>query len=104
MHFTATLTGIVTFAVFAIAAPSELSANSAAATWTDYGCWTEATTGRALSSDSLSNSIMTAEVCQAYCGTKYQYIGVEYGREWYVKTLCYALPRIEVTEVALSIW
>ncbi|KUJ19463.1 WSC-domain-containing protein [Mollisia scopiformis] len=46
------------------------------------GCWTEATTGRALGSLTYANDAMTLESCAAFC-SKYTMFGVEYGRECY---------------------
>lgn len=46
------------------------------------GCYTEATSGRALSSKSFNYAGMTIESCAANC-TAYAYFGVEYGRECY---------------------
>jgi iron transport multicopper oxidase len=48
------------------------------------GCYTEATTGRALSSSSYSNDNMTVESCASFCaGNGYQMMGIEYSRECY---------------------
>ncbi|OIW32843.1 WSC-domain-containing protein, partial [Coniochaeta ligniaria NRRL 30616] len=53
------------------------------ATYTSLGCYTEATSGRALTGNSTSNSTnMTASVCKAFC-YGYKYFGVEYGQECY---------------------
>ncbi|KAI9047948.1 hypothetical protein LZ554_007750 [Drepanopeziza brunnea f. sp. 'monogermtubi'] len=46
------------------------------------GCWTESTTGRALSAKTYANDSMTLESCAAFC-TPYLMFGVEYGRECY---------------------
>ncbi|KAH8812457.1 WSC-domain protein, partial [Xylogone sp. PMI_703] len=46
------------------------------------GCYTEATTGRALSQKSYYNDSMTVELCAAAC-VGYKWFGVEYGRECY---------------------
>jgi len=49
--------------------------------YTSIGCYTEATTGRALSAKSYSDSTeMTVEICLAFC-SGYEYAGVEYGQE-----------------------
>jgi hypothetical protein len=45
-------------------------------------CYTEATSGRALSAASTSGSSMTLEACGTFC-TGYQYFGAEYGGECY---------------------
>lgn len=45
-------------------------------------CYTEATTGRALSSASYAYNSMTPDTCAANCNG-YSYFGVEYGRECY---------------------
>ncbi|KAI9735773.1 MAG: hypothetical protein M1818_006382 [Claussenomyces sp. TS43310] len=47
-----------------------------------YGCQTEATNMRALSSASTANDSMTLENCAEFCAG-YTYWGVEYGRECY---------------------
>lgn len=46
------------------------------------GCYTEAPTGRALSSGIYAYDSMTPDTCAANC-TGYSYFGVEYGRECY---------------------
>jgi hypothetical protein len=46
------------------------------------GCYTEAASGRALSSKSYFNDLMTLELCAAACGG-FQWFGVEYRRECY---------------------
>ncbi|EPE31830.1 WSC containing protein [Glarea lozoyensis ATCC 20868] len=48
----------------------------------NLGCYTEATSGRALSGKSYSNDSMTLELCQSTC-QGFSYFGVEYGRECY---------------------
>lgn len=50
--------------------------------WTWYGCQTEATTGRALSSVSYAADTMTLESCASFCDG-FDYFGVEYARECY---------------------
>lgn len=52
--------------------------------FTSIGCYTEAKSGRALSSKSYTDGTnMTAESCEAYCGTTYAYFGVEWSKECY---------------------
>ena len=52
--------------------------------WNASGCYTEATSGRALSAYSTSASDMTYAKCIATCqGQGYTYAGVEYSRECY---------------------
>jgi hypothetical protein len=53
---------------------------SAVAGWTYYGCQTEATNARALSSKSTAYDTMTLESCASNCAG-YTYFGTEYGRE-----------------------
>lgn len=48
--------------------------------WTYYGCQTEATNARALSSKSTAYDTMTLESCASDCAG-YTYFGTEYGRE-----------------------
>jgi hypothetical protein len=50
--------------------------------WQFQGCWTEATSTRALSANSYADDAMTLESCAAFCAA-YTYFGVEYGRECY---------------------
>lgn len=45
-----------------------------------YGCMTEATNGRALTSSATSGSTMTNEACESFCSA-YAYFGTEYGDE-----------------------
>jgi hypothetical protein len=47
-----------------------------------YGCQTEATNMRALSSASTASDSMTLELCESFC-SGYTYWGTEYGRECY---------------------
>ncbi|KAL1847140.1 hypothetical protein VTK73DRAFT_10417 [Phialemonium thermophilum] len=47
-----------------------------------FGCYTEATNQRALSSKSYAQDNVTLESCAAFC-SGYQYFGTEYGRECY---------------------
>lgn len=46
------------------------------------GCWTEASSGRALSQGATSGSAMTNEACAEYC-SGFKYFGTEYGGECY---------------------
>ncbi|MCJ1427052.1 hypothetical protein MMC29_004955 [Sticta canariensis] len=46
------------------------------------GCYTEATTGRALTGSALANNAMTVEKCAAFCAA-YTYMGIEYASECY---------------------
>jgi hypothetical protein len=48
--------------------------------YVDRGCYTEATTGRALSDNAYYDNGMTVEKCAAACGA-YNWFGVEYGSE-----------------------
>ncbi len=62
--------------------------NTSIGIWNYKGCYTEATTGRALSSAKLSGSSstfgMTIEACVKFCyGKGYTKSGVEYGQECY---------------------
>ncbi|KAL8652676.1 MAG: hypothetical protein Q9226_004173 [Calogaya cf. arnoldii] len=57
------------------------------ANFTYLGCYTEATTGRALSRLIKADNTMTADMCLGLC-YQYQYAGIEYGREcWCGDTL-----------------
>ncbi|KAK3322957.1 hypothetical protein B0H66DRAFT_581844 [Apodospora peruviana] len=48
------------------------------------GCYTEATTGRALSGKSYASGALTVDSCAAFCaGEAWTLMGVEYGRECY---------------------
>ena len=49
-------------------------------TYSYVGCYTEATTGRALSAVEYYNNSMTVELCYAACAG-YTWFGVEYHRE-----------------------
>lgn len=49
-------------------------------TYSYVGCYSEATTGRALTSKSYANDSMTIESCAAFC-LGYRWWGVEYARE-----------------------
>ncbi|KAL3426632.1 WSC domain-containing protein-like protein 3 [Phlyctema vagabunda] len=46
------------------------------------GCYTEATTGKALTGKTLANDTMTIQICASVCST-FQYFGIEYHRECY---------------------
>ena len=46
------------------------------------GCYTEATTGRALSGTTIANNAITVEKCAAFCAA-YTYMGIEYSNECY---------------------
>lgn len=46
------------------------------------GCYTEATTGRALTGSTFANDGMTVEKCATFCAA-YTYMGIEYARECY---------------------
>jgi len=48
--------------------------------FSSVGCYTEATTGRALTGSSYANNNMTVESCAAFCGG-FTWFGVEYARE-----------------------
>ncbi|KAH8892639.1 galactose oxidase [Thozetella sp. PMI_491] len=50
--------------------------------WTWYGCQTEGTNARALSSKTFAADTMTLESCATFC-SGYMYFGVEYARECY---------------------
>ncbi|KAB5511496.1 WSC domain-containing protein [Coniochaeta sp. 2T2.1] len=50
--------------------------------WQFQGCFTEATSMRALSDNTYADDTMTLESCATFCGN-YKYFGVEYGRECY---------------------
>lgn len=51
-------------------------------TWKWKSCYTEATTGRALSSTTYAGDAVTLESCATFC-SGYAYFGTEYGRECY---------------------
>lgn len=52
------------------------------ADWTSYGCYSEATTRRALDDKSYADEDMTLAACAKFCAG-YSYFGVEYARECY---------------------
>ncbi|KAH8908759.1 hypothetical protein BR93DRAFT_502707 [Coniochaeta sp. PMI_546] len=60
--------------------PATVSASGT--TWAWKNCYTEATTGRALSSTSYAADTVTLESCATFCSA-YSYFGTEYGRECY---------------------
>lgn len=63
-------------------APAVPTVYAGSSLFSSIGCYTEATSGRALSSKSYGDSKnMTAESCEAYCGTAYDYFGVEWSQE-----------------------
>ncbi|GAM82547.1 hypothetical protein ANO11243_005290 [Dothideomycetidae sp. 11243] len=58
--------------------------------YTQQGCVTEGSSGKALSGAFTSSNSMTTEFCAAFCKSKkFKYMGVEYGRE------CYCDSKIE---------
>jgi len=62
------------------ASPTGPQISQTVGNYTFQGCWTEATTGRALASKTYANDSMTLESCSEFC-TGYTMFGVEYGRE-----------------------
>ncbi|KAL0631885.1 hypothetical protein Q9L58_009237 [Maublancomyces gigas] len=69
----------------------------AVGTYISQGCYSEATTGRALSAYSFTNTTaMTVELCVGACKTRsYQYAGLEYSQECYCgNTLAATAARI----------
>lgn len=67
------------------------------------GCYTEATTRRALSDKSYFDDQLTLELCQTAC-QGYNYFGVEYGREVCNKTreLYYNLKYPNISSVIVA--
>jgi len=65
----------------ASATPTAPSQPATVANYKWYGCQTEATGIRALSSTTYADDTMTLESCAAFC-TGYSYFGVEYGRKF----------------------
>lgn len=53
--------------------------------FTSRGCFSEATTARALVGNDYFDDEMTLEKCAAFCDG-YSYFGAEFGRECYVST------------------
>lgn len=64
----------------AVPTPTGPSIHPGTAGFTHIGCYTEATTGRALGLKSLATDAMTVPMCIDFCSA-YQYAGIEYGRE-----------------------
>lgn len=60
--------------------PATVSASGT--TWKFRSCYTEATTGRALSGTSYAADTVTLESCATFCSA-YAYFGTEYARECY---------------------
>ncbi|PVH75465.1 copper radical oxidase [Cadophora sp. DSE1049] len=65
-----------------VSTTSSPSSTAGPAGYIYYGCQTEGTGVRALSSAASASDLMTIEMCQASCAA-YTYFGVEYGRECY---------------------
>ncbi|KAH8883555.1 WSC-domain-containing protein [Thozetella sp. PMI_491] len=65
-----------------IGSPGAPTVNKTIGNWTYSGCFTEATTGRALADKATADDAMTLETCAAFC-EGYSYFGTEYGRECY---------------------
>jgi len=80
MHLT--LVYVVLFAATAFANPlHSLSARAVTVPGYDYaGCYTEATSGRALAAKTTYSDDMTIQMCAATCSA-YAWFGTEYGRE-----------------------
>ncbi|RDA92642.1 hypothetical protein CP533_1469 [Ophiocordyceps camponoti-saundersi (nom. inval.)] len=51
-----------------------------AGNWLSYGCYSEATNGRALNDKTYADDNMTLAACAGFC-TEYSFFGVEYSRE-----------------------
>ena len=72
------------YAFPALAAPSPTSSSAPAptdpVTYSNEGCYTEATTGRALTGKVSYDDLMTVAKCAAACSS-YAYFGVEYAVE-----------------------
>ncbi|KAK5556817.1 hypothetical protein LTR46_005329 [Exophiala xenobiotica] len=62
--------------------PTGLAVPPAIGNFSYVSCYTEATTGRALSAFTLADNSITLQTCASNC-TQYRYFGVEYGRECY---------------------
>ncbi|KAK5197016.1 hypothetical protein LTR92_002954 [Exophiala xenobiotica] len=62
--------------------PTGLAVPPAIGNFSYMSCYTEATTGRALSAFTLADNSITLQTCASNC-TQYRYFGVEYGRECY---------------------
>lgn len=63
-----------------ITTAAQPSSPSQVGSYSLLGCYSEASSGRALSERSTSQSDMTVETCATYC-SGYKYFGVEYGAE-----------------------
>ncbi|KAI9774328.1 MAG: hypothetical protein M1840_004222 [Geoglossum simile] len=66
----------------ASATPTGPAVVQTAAGYNSQGCYTESTTGRALTGKTLATDAMTIELCAATCAG-FTWFGVEYGRECY---------------------
>ncbi|KAE8454316.1 hypothetical protein EG329_005241 [Mollisiaceae sp. DMI_Dod_QoI] len=77
-----TTTGTATGTVSTPTATSGPQIKQVVGSYTFQGCWTEATTGRALASTTYADNAMTLESCMAFC-LGFTMFGVEYGRECY---------------------
>ena len=79
-----TITGALLLAGVANASPLVSSykprAIASVAGWESTGCYTDATSSRALTGYSYNDDFMTAEKCATVCGP-FAYFGLEYGRE-----------------------
>ncbi|EDO03017.1 hypothetical protein SS1G_05494 [Sclerotinia sclerotiorum 1980 UF-70] len=66
------------------------------------GCYTEATTGRALSGKSYTNDSMTIESCYAFCSA-FAWFGLEYRRECYCGNVVNAGSVVSTTRNTCSL-
>lgn len=64
------------------ATPAALAHKPTVSPFTLVGCWTEASSGRALSQKKTSDDSMTNDFCANFC-KGYKYFGTEYGKECY---------------------
>lgn len=64
------------------ATPTGPSIKQTVGSYSYQGCYTEATTGRALKEKTYANDSMTLESCASFC-TGFNYFGTEYARECY---------------------
>ncbi|KAH6893527.1 hypothetical protein B0T10DRAFT_592516 [Thelonectria olida] len=73
-------------------------------TGTYYGCWSEGSNGRALSSDSTnSGTSMTNEACVAYCQKGgYAYAGTEYSAECYCGNSITSTNITDITQCSMK--
>ncbi len=81
----ATAAGCAFFSSTVQASPFQIfnkRAATALAGYTNQGCYTEATNGRALTGNAYFSDSMTVEKCAAACSS-FAWFGVEYGRECY---------------------